>query len=41
VLDGKLPAGINPTFFASFGSLPAFAIWTILLTLLLFRRRTV
>ncbi|MEA2857551.1 MAG: apolipoprotein N-acyltransferase [Methylobacteriaceae bacterium] len=41
LLDGKLPAGINPTFFARFGNLPAFAIWTILLTLLLFRRRTV
>lgn len=41
VLDGKLPAGISPTFFARFGNLPTFAIWTILLTLLLFRRRAV
>jgi apolipoprotein N-acyltransferase len=38
VLDAKLPASIQPTFFAKFGSLPALGIFLLLLTVSLITR---
>jgi apolipoprotein N-acyltransferase len=38
VLDSKLPAGLQPTFFARFGNLPAFAIFIMMLTVVLVGR---
>jgi apolipoprotein N-acyltransferase len=38
VLDGKLPAGLQPTFFARFGNLPAFGILLMMLMVVLVSR---
>jgi apolipoprotein N-acyltransferase len=38
VLDGKLPAGLQPTFFARFGNLPAFGILVMMLMVVLVSR---
>jgi apolipoprotein N-acyltransferase len=38
VLDSKLPAGLQPTFFARFGNLPALGIFIVMLTVVLVRR---
>ena len=38
VLDSKLPAGLQPTFFARFRNLPALGIFIVMLTVVLVRR---